>query len=139
MSYGGRRPVLAVEGGRQLRASLKKAEGEITDLKAAHRDVADVVVAAVKANPPYDPVTPDGVHIASTVRPSATKTQAAVRAGNNTKVTYAPTLHYGDKRPSHPRADADPFLWLAATRTERQWLPIFEKHVDRVIDQIRGL
>lgn len=135
---GGSRGVLRVEGGPLLRATLKAAGGEITDLKAAHREVSDVVVAAVKADPPYDPVTPDGVHIATTVRVAATKTAASVRAGNNTKVTYGPTLHYGDSRPTHPRSSADPFLWNAAQRTESVWLPIYAKHVDQVVDQIRG-
>lgn len=138
-AWGGRRPVLAVEGARQLRTSLKRAGQDVGELKDVHRKAADIVADRAKANPPDHPADDDGVHIVDTIRPGATRTQAIVRAGNNAKADYAPTLHYGDKRASHPRTEAQPFLTDAAHDSESQWLPEYERHVTGIIQRIEGL
>lgn len=135
-AYGGRAPVLAVEGARELRAALKRAEGDAGDLKDAHKAAGDVVAARAIATAPDDPHTPDGVHIATTIRATATKTRAEVRAGNNRKHVYGPTLHYGDNRPSHPRSGATPWLAEAAHDTESTWLGPYAEHLDRLVDRI---
>lgn len=135
--YGGRRPVLAVEGAAELRRTMKRAEHDVGELRTVHREVAEIVADEARRNPPEDPFTPDGVHIAKTIRATATRTRAEARAGNNTKVTYGPTLHYGAYG-SRPRAETQPFLTDAAHDSEADWLPVYERHMTRIIDRIHG-
>lgn len=123
-------PIYQVEGGRQLRRTLKAAGNDLQDLKDAHGQVAGLVTRAATARTPKQTGT-----LARTGRPGATKTAAVVRFGNNRAVRYAGPIHFG--WPARHIA-ANPFATEAAQETEPTWTRIYEDAVDRVLQTIKG-
>lgn len=126
MDYSG----VKVEGARQLRTTLRKAGADIKQMREAHRDIANIIVGAASA--PYRTGK-----LASTVRPGATQTAAIARAGNNRKrgVPYANPIHWGWHRRN---IKPNPFLSLAAQRSEPRWFAAYERHIERILDSIKG-
>jgi hypothetical protein len=122
------RPQVEVRGGKRLRATLRAAGDDLSDLRAAHGQVA--VLVAGLASPPRR-----SGRLASTVRPSGTKTAAIVRAGF-AAVLYAGPIHWG--WPAR-NITAQPFLSDAATSSEPIWLPIYFADLERIIDKVEGL
>ena len=126
------RPVLSVDGARQLRRTLKGANPQLLErLKTAHRDAADVVVPAARAL--IAPFSKSG-RLAGSIRPGATKTAAVVRAGSK-RIPYAGVRHYG--WPAR-HIVAVPFLTEAAQQTEPLWLEKYHREVLAVLDTIQG-
>lgn len=119
-----------VEGGRELRRSLRRAAGNLNDLKAAHGAAGAIVAAAAK---PRAPRGPSG-DLGASVRSSGTTTAAIVRAGY-ASVPYAGPIHWG-----WPARHIAPQPWLSTTAqaTEPTWLAIYETAVERVLDTITG-
>jgi len=118
-----------VEGGRQLRKTLKQAGDDLTDLRDAHREAASIASAAGGASAPRQ-----SGRLAGSVRGSGTKTASVIRAGR-ASVPYAQPIHWGwPKR----NIAANPWLSEAAQRTEPQWTAVFESAVDRIIARVRG-
>lgn len=118
-----------VEGARELRRSLRRAAGNLDDLKAAHGLAGAVVAGAAKPRTPRR-----SGRLASSVRSSGTTTAAVIRAGY-ASVPYAGPIHWG-----WPARHIKPQPWLSetATATEPSWLPIYEHAVEAVLDTIRG-
>lgn len=128
--YGG----LTVEGGRELRRSLRAAGSDLTELKAANKRAADIVAAAAPARTPRV-----SGRLASSIRGAGTKTAGIVRAGNNRKsgtgVPYALPIHWGwPKR----NIKANPFLSDTAQQTEERWMKEYEIDIDRIINAVKG-
>lgn len=122
-------PTITVAGGRQLRATMRRAGVELTDLTDANRAVASTVATAAA------PSTPRRTgRLAASVRPGATQTQAIVRAGG-AALPYALPIHWGWPR---RHITAQPWLSRAAQDTEPGWLPIYQTAIDRIIDKIRS-
>lgn len=124
------RAVFEVRGARQLRATIKKANGDLTDLKAAHAAVAALVSKVAAARAPKRTG-----RLAASVRGSGTNTTAFIRAGFKS-VPYAGPIHWG--WPAR-HIKAQPFLSEAATRTEGQWLPIYEGAVEQALGEVKGI
>lgn len=121
---------LRLEGGRQLRATLKRAQIDIQDLKNAHALAARIVAEAGAARAPKV-----SGRLANTVRGSGAATQATARAGN-AGVPYAGPIHWGwPARNIEPQ----PFLADALEATEEIWSPVYETAVERVLAKIRGV
>lgn len=118
---------LRVDGARRLRSTLKAAGGDLDDLKAAHLDAAQVVVAAVLAPRRTG-------RLAGTIRAGATRRAAVVRAGT-ARVPYAGPIHWGWGR-RHIRSN--PFLTSAAQRTEAVWVGKYSDQLDTILTTIRG-
>lgn len=119
---------LEVRGARRLRATLRAAGDDLSDLRDVHRSVAGLVAGATA------PPRRTG-RLAATVRPAGTKTAAVVRAGFAT-VPYAGPIHWG--WPARG-ITAQPFLSDAATATEPAWQAVYFAELERIIANVRGL
>lgn len=120
---------IQVDGARQLRASLKKAGHDVTELHEAHQAAARIVSAAGQAKAPKA-----SGRLAGSTRGSGTKTAAIVRAGG-ARVPYAGPIHFG--WPARNIAP-NPFLTEAAQDTEPAWVALYETAVERVLRTIQG-
>src|SRR5699024_6174074 len=119
---------LRVIGGRRLRQTMKAAGLDPDELKATNAQVAGVVASAGR---PAAPAGPTGGRAAS-VRPGATKTLAAPRAGF-ARAPYAGPAHWGGPQRNNP---AQPFLSHAAAGTEGTWEARYMRFIEKVIQQI---
>lgn len=119
-----------VVGGRALRSSLRKAGDDLSDLKTAHSQAANVAALGARQRVPEL----SGA-LKATIRASGTKTAGIVRVGNNRKVPYAMPIHWGWPRRG---IAANPFASLGAQATEPTWLLIYERYIDSVTDKIKG-
>lgn len=127
-------PALRVEGGRKLRSTLRDAGDDLSDLRAAHKDAAQIAAEASAALAPAR-----SRRLADTIRAAGTKTAGIIRAGNNRStssgVPYAGPIHWGwFKRGIKPQ----PFLSRGAQDSEGRWLPIYETALDQALDKIKG-
>ena len=130
-----------VIGARELRRSLKQAGEDLQDLKAANLEAATI---AARASADLAPRGPTG-NLERTIRASGTKTAGIVRAGNK-KVPYAAAVHWG--RNYWPNAEhskrrrnkttAQPFISEGAKDSEGQWLPVYERTIEGIIQRVDG-
>lgn len=119
-----------------MRRTLRKAGRDMLDVKAAHA-VAGAMVAERAVH--TAPFTPGSHLLATTVRFSATKNAAIIRAGNNKakgnpdRVPYANVIHWWNR-------DLTPQPWIsdAATATESTWIPEYHRAIEQALDQVRG-
>lgn len=128
--YGG----LTVEGGRELRRTLRQAGSDLTELKEANKRAADIVAAAAPARAPRV-----SGRLASSIRGAGTKTAGIVRAGNNRKsatgIRYALPIHWGwPKR----NIKANPFLSDTAQQTEEKWMKEYEIDIEKIVNLVKG-
>ena len=123
-------PAIRVEGARQLRAALKRAGIDVADLKAAHKEAAELVKRAA------DPVAPrrSGALAAST-RAAGTQGAAIIRVGT-ARVRYAGPIHWG--WPAR-NIKAQPWIADAAERTEPEWSQEYLDHLEHIIQAIEGV
>ncbi len=128
--HGGRGGTsVEIIGGRQLRASLKQAGDDLSDLKDAHAQAAATVVPVATATAPRRTG-----RLSSTVRGTGTKTASIIRVGN-AAVPYAGPIHWGwPDRHIAPH----PFAADAAASTESRWLPKFLDQLDRILAKVKG-
>lgn len=122
-------PIVSIEGEKKLRASLKKAGHDLSELKEAHRVAAEIVnEAAIRLAPVRTGA------LKKTLRAAGTNTMAVVRGGYK-RTPYAPPIHWGwPKR----NIEANPFISEAATATEHIWITAYEQHVEKAIEKIKG-
>lgn len=117
------RPQVEVAGARQLRASLKKAGVQLSDLREAHAQVAQLVERRAA------PGTPRRTgRLASTLRSSGTKTAAIVRAGRGSTVDYARIVHYR----------YNPWIANAAAESQDSWERTYLSAIEKIIDTVEG-
>ena len=130
MAYQG----LKIEGGRQLRRTLREAGDDLTDLKDANAQAASIVSNRAKS---WAPARTG--RLQSSVRSSGTKTAGIVRAGNNRKskngVPYAAPIHWGWKSRN---IKANPFLSYSAQATESTWIRLYEQLVNKTLSKVKG-
>ncbi len=139
---------ISISGGRELRRALRKAEGDLDDLKEAHLKVSQIVANAAKAAAPVKTGK-----LANSVRPNAGQRYARVSVGNNRKtktgVPYAGPIHWGwptgsQKLPKKLRdfsgrtwfITENPFVIDAAQRTEPVWTRVYLEAIDDIVDKI---
>lgn len=121
---------IQVRGSRQLRSSLRAAGGDLAQLKAAHKEAADIAKGGALGRVPVRTGK-----LRATVRATGTNTAGILRAGY-ARVPYAGAIHWG--WPAH-HIEANPFLSDGSTETQPQWLPVYENAVDTAIEQVRGI
>lgn len=133
------KPIYEVEGGRQLRATLKEADEQLADLKAAHAEAAAIAARASAALAPKR-----SGRLADTIRSSGTKTAGIVRAGLKA-VPYAPAIHWGwGSRPNRAKKwrggpiPANPFISRGAQDSEGRWIRVYENHVEQALAKVKG-
>lgn len=123
------RPMIRVDGARELRATMKAAGVDLGDLRAVNARTAQKVSAV--AAPRVPRLTG---RLSGTVRPGGTRTMAVVRAGG-AAVPYAGVIEFG--WPAH-NIEAQPSITTAAADTEPEWLGYYQTEIGRIIDRIRG-
>lgn len=120
---------LRLEGARAMRAQLKAAGSDLSDLKAANREAAALVARAATGKAPHR-----SGDLAATVRSSGTKTAGVIRAGR-ASVPYANPIHWGwFSRHIKP----NPWVALAAKATEPAWIKKYEQQLAKILAQIEG-
>lgn len=130
-----RRPAVEVEGLRTLRRTLKAAGHDLADLKAAHAQVAQVVVRAAESRAPVgDGRSGPPGRLKASLRGSGTQSAAVVRAGRSA-LPYAGPIHWG--WPRH-HITAQPFIYDAAVASQEQWTGKYLAALEHIIDQIEG-
>lgn len=154
------RPLLKVEGASQLRQAIKKANGELADLKDLHQKIATLVATTAARNAPRKTGKLAFAH-----KPSATRTRASVTVGANVRgagtgavlaelgvgraVPYAGAIHWGwpgssQKLPRQIRGKIDrqffiaPNPWIVDTgrQLEPTWVAIYSRGINEIIDAI---
>lgn len=123
---------LRIEGGRQLRRTMRQAGSDLEDLKAANSSAASIVAGRARSWAPQV-----SGRLSATVRSSGTKTAGIVRAGNNRRagVPYAQPIHWGWKKRN---IKANPFLSYSAQATEKTWVTLYEDLVNKALSKIKG-
>lgn len=122
--------LIKVEGAKQLRASLKKAGHDLTQMKQAHAAAAEIAAAAARSRAPMGPTG----RLVRSIRSSGTNTAGIVRSGYKS-VPYAGPIHWG--WPGH-NIQGNAFMSDGATSSESRWLPVYEAAVENAIQQVRG-
>lgn len=125
-----------VDGARELRRALRRAEIDVKDdIKDAHKSVADIVVSRARQ---LCPVAPASMTTAvpgllrDSLRTGQTQTAAIARAGKK-KVPYGAPIHWGwFKRNIRPSL----FITKAAQDTEPKWVAEYEAKFDGILDKI---
>lgn len=121
--------IVRVDGAKQLRASMKAAGEDLSDLKEVNAQAARTVSAAAV---PRTPVRTG--RLAASIRPSGTKTAAIVRAGRSS-IPYAGVIEFG--WPGH-NIEAQPYVTTAAADTQPTWESTYQQAIDRIVARIRG-
>lgn len=118
---------IEVEGARELRAALKRAGDDASDLKDAHHAAGEVVVTEARSIVPHLSGRLEG-----TIRASRAKASATVKAGG-AGVPYAGVQHFG--WPAHG-IEAVPFLYDALDRRRGEVVKAYEDAVAKITDRI---
>jgi hypothetical protein len=123
------RALVRVDGAKQLRATMKAAGVDLSDLNAVNKRTAEKVSAVAAPRTPRR----SGA-LAATVRPAGTRTAAIVRAGT-AAVAYASVIEFGwpDRH-----IEAQPFVTSAAHDTEPEWTGYYQQEVEKILDRIQG-
>lgn len=124
-----KRPLVEVEGARQLRRTLRQAGDDLEDLKDANKQAAEVAATGARRNVPVE----SGA-LAGDIRAAGTKTAGVVRAGRK-RLPYAGPIHWG--WPARGIA-AQPYLTEGAQQTETVWVPLYEQELDKALAKVKG-
>lgn len=124
-----KRPLVQVEGARELRRTLRAAGDDLEDLKAANQQAADIAATAARMRAPRRSGT-----LAGDIRASGTKTAGIVRAGRK-KIPYAGPIHWG--WPARG-IEAQPYMTEGAQATEPIWVPLYQELMDDALKKVKG-
>ena len=123
------KPVVRVEGARELRRTLRRAGDDLADLKDVHGRVAEKVAVAARPRAPW--MTG---RLSGSIRTGATKTSAIVRAGGSS-IPYAGVQEFGwPRRGISPQ----PFVVPAAHDTEAAWTAEYVDGIQAIVDKVEG-
>lgn len=143
--------VVQIEGARELRRQLRKAEADLSDLKDLHTRIGRIVFDAARPNTPkgtrkHPASRPRRLH--QTLRYYPTRTSVRVMAGSKA-VPYAMAIHWGRKvfpsqkstyQHKHPAPfEGRPWIRRAAEKTEPQWTALYLDEIQKILDKIEGL
>lgn len=121
---------IRIDGGRQLRTGLAGLEDGLDDMKGAHKEAATIAAGGVAARVPVN-----SARLKATIRAAGTKTAGIIRAGTKARAPYAGPINYGWKKrniaPSY-------FLNDGAQATEPRWIPVYQNHLIRLTEKVKG-
>lgn len=124
-----KRPLVQVDGARELRRTLRAAGDDLEDLKAANLQAAQIAATAARARAPR--LTGQ---LAGDIRASGTKTAGTIRAGRK-KIPYAGPIHWG--WPARG-IEARPYITEGAQATESIWVPLYQELMDEALAKVKG-
>ena len=120
------RPSIDVEGLRELRRALSKIDGGVADLKAAHKDAAEVVEKRATQLVPRR-----SGRLAGSIRSTGQAATGVVRAGR-AAVPYAGPIHFGwPRRNIAPQ----PFLYDALDDRRTEVIDVYADRLRKLIDR----
>lgn len=119
-----------VYGLNNLKRTMKQAGVDVKELSKINREAATLVANASKL-----PAPKRSGRLAASIRAGATQKAGVVRAGRKS-LPYANPIHWGWFRRG---IRAQPWLSNTAQATESGWRPLYEQHIDDVIDQVKGI
>lgn len=127
-------PEVQIEGAREFRRALKRAAGDLNDLKATHKRAAEIVATQAKF------LVPERTgRLKATIRASGTQRAAFVRAGT-ARVPYAAPIHFGwPSRPNKGRGwrggpiRPQPFIYDAMDKRIGEVVAVYERRVSDII------
>lgn len=125
----GNRPMVEVDGARELRRTLRAAGDDLEDLKAANLAAANIAAGAARGRAPRKTGA-----LAGDIRASGTKTAGIIRAGRK-RIPYAGPIHWG--WPARG-IEARPYMTEGAQSTESIWVPMYERLIDDALDKVKG-
>ena len=127
---------LRVEGARELRATMRRAGIDLSDLTDANAAVAMLIATAATSGAPRRTG-----RLAGSNRPNRAKTKAVVRAGG-AGVPYANAIHWGVGPRAGLRGPHNirrrPWIWDAANAKQDQVIDLYWTKVQQAIWKIRG-
>lgn len=114
-------------GMRELRRELRRAGGDLGQLKEANRAAAQIVVPVAVAMAPKRTGA-----LSESIRVGATQRAGIVRAGKKL-VPYAAPIHWG-----WPARGIEPHPWVsaAAQKTEEAWQAAYQAHIERILRKL---
>lgn len=122
-----------------LRATLRRAGGDLQDLRAANRRAVETVRPVAAALAPRRTG-----RLAATIRVGATVRAGILRAGRKT-VPYAGAVHWGWATRPNPAKGVrggpirpHPFMTRAAQATEPVWVPIYQAEIVSALRAVKG-
>lgn len=118
-----------VDGLRPLVRDLRKLGDGLDDLKDANAEVAGFIAGKAAGRAPRA-----SGRLSQSGRGNRAAGKATVSFGG-ARVPYAGPIHWG--WPGHGIA-AQPFVVEAAQATEGQWLPLYERNIEQLVDKIAG-
>lgn len=120
-------PDYRVQGGRDLRRTLRQAGYNMRQLGQANRRVGEVIRPVASAKAPK--VT--GA-LARSIKPMAQQSRVRLQS----RKPYAGPIHWGWKARN---IEPHEFLSDAATSTEPTWFKVYEREMLDALSQIRGI
>lgn len=126
-----------IRGARELRRHLRKAGVDMKQLKPVNKAAGEIVKTAATRTAPVGTRIKRAKtkRLKDTLAVFATTTGARIRAGSKS-VPYAGVIHWGWPKRG---IKAQPFIADEAKKTEPQWLRLYEKHMEKIIDSIEGM
>lgn len=124
-----RRPLVEIDGARQLRRTLKAAGDDLDDLKQANQQAAEIAAGGARRRAPVLTGA-----LVGDIRASGTKTAGVIRAGRK-RLAYAGPIHWG--WPARG-ITATPYLTEGAQQTESVWVPLYEHELDKALSKVKG-
>lgn len=118
---------IQVDGARELRAALKRAGNDASDLKDANRAAGEIVAGAARILVPRR-----SGRLGDTIRASRAKGSATVTAGK-AALPYAGVIHFG--WPAH-NIEPQPFLYDAVDARRHEVVKAYQKAIDRIASTI---
>jgi hypothetical protein len=130
------RPLVQVEGVRELRASMRRLGQDVNQFKDVHAKVGNYVGATAASGAPRR----TGM-LAASWRPGSAATQATIRFGG-AGVPYAHAVHWGTGARAGKRGPHNirPSLFAvnAAHATEPTWVPWYQAALQSMVNKVRG-
>lgn len=124
-----KRPLVEIDGARELRRTLRAAGDDMEDLKAANLAAANIAASAARGRAPRLTGA-----LAGDIRASGTKTAGIVRAGRK-RIPYAGPIHWG--WPARGMK-ARPYITEGAQQTEPVWVPLYQREIDKALNKVKG-
>ena len=116
---------IRLEGAKEFRRALRDAGDDMEDLKATHKDAAEIVARRAAV---ISPARPGSGMLRDSVDSRGTKTQGYVRAGGRNAI-YAGVIHFGwPARNIRPQ----PFLHDALDQRRSEVLDVYDDRVAKI-------
>lgn len=137
-----------VYGANRLIRTLKKADMDVSQLKAVNKAAASTVAGIARLRAPVGTKGPKSSKryrpgkLSKSVRAGATQKAGVIRAGSS-RVPYALPIHWGwkgtDSRGRRLNIKPNYFISDAAIAGEPIWIKQYEQHMSKIVRSVKGV